>query len=149
VSTTRLDPSTATPAVPWTRRVKGPALTALAGSAAMVALHFHDPHQSGSWGFCPFLAMTGQPCPLCGGLRAMNDLTRGRVEAALLSNAAAVFILCAGTVLIVRWFVRRARGDGDAILLDTPKVPTAVFAVVMVAFTVYRWTPWGHWLYQD
>lgn len=124
-------------------------MTALAGSAALAALHFHDPHQSGSWGFCPFLTLTGKPCPLCGGLRAMNDLSRGRVEAALLSNAAAVLILCAGTALIVRWFVRRARGDSDAVLLTTPKVPTAIFAVVMIVFTVYRWTPWGGWLYQD
>ena len=146
MSATRVDPTTATP-VPWSRRIRGPVLTAAAGSAGMVGLHLHDPHQSGSWGYCPFLTLTGKPCPLCGGLRAMNDLTNGRVGDALLSNAAAVFILCAGTVLIARWIVRRARGDGDAVLLTTPTVPTAIFAVAMIAFTVYRWTPWGGWLY--
>lgn len=129
--------------------MRGPLLTAIGGLAALTALHFHDPHRSGSWGYCPFLAITGHPCPLCGGLRAMNDLTRGRVGDALLSNAAAVFILCAGTVLIVRWGVRRARGDSGAELFTTPKVPTAIFAIAMIAFTVFRWTPWGHWLYQN
>lgn len=135
--------------VPFGQRVRGPVLTMVGGAAAMAVLHFHDPHASGSYAYCPFLYLTGHPCPLCGGLRAMNDLTRGRVEAALLSNAAAVFILCAGTVLIVRWFVRRARGDATAILLPTPRVATTVFVVAMLVFTVFRWTPWGQWLYQD
>ncbi|GHB36349.1 membrane protein [Flexivirga endophytica] len=132
----------------FARRVRGPALTAAAGAGALVLLHFRDPHQSGSWGFCPFLEVTGHPCPLCGGLRAMNDLTRGHIGDALTSNAAAVFILIAGAALIVRWFVRRARGEANAVLLTTPKLATAIFAVAMVIFTVYRWTPWGNWLYQ-
>lgn len=78
----------------------------------------------------------------------MNDLTRGHIGDALTSNAAAVFILMAGAALIVRWFARRACGDAGAVLLTTPKVATTIFAVAMVIFTVYRWTPWGHWLYQ-
>ena len=134
--------------MPLAQRIRGPVLTAVGGAGALVLLHFHDPHRSGSWGYCPFLAITGRPCPLCGGLRAMNDLTRGQVTAALTSNAAAVLILIAGTVLIVRWFVRRARGDVGAVLLTTPKVATTIFAVTMAVFTVYRWTPWGHWLYH-
>jgi hypothetical protein len=148
VTTTEVEPNMA-PDMPLTARIRVPLATTFGGLAALTALHFHDPHQSGSWGFCPFLTVTGQPCPLCGGLRAMNDLTRGQVGAALLSNAAAVFILCAGSVLIVRWLIRRARGDSSAVLLTTPRIPTAIFAVLMIVFTVYRWTPWGHWLYQD
>lgn len=148
VTTTELHAAGA-PEVPLADRVRGPLLTMAAGVGAMALLHFRDPHASGSYAYCPFLVLTGQPCPLCGGLRAMNDLTRGHVGAALLSNAAAVFVLCAGTVLIVRWFVRRARGDATAILLPTPRVATTVFTVAMVIFTVFRWTPWGHWLYQN
>lgn len=148
MTTTQLPPSSA-PEVPLGRRVRGPLLTMVGGVAAMVALHVHDPHSSGAYGYCPFLTLTGQPCPLCGGLRAMNDLTRGHFADALLSNAAAVVILCGGAVLIVRWFVRRARGDATAVLLPTPRVATTVFAIAMLVFTVYRWTPWGHWLYQD
>lgn len=147
MTTTQLGPAETTE-VPLAQRVRGPALTAAGGAGALVLLHLRDPHQSGSWGFCPFLTVTGAPCPLCGGLRAMNDLTRGHVTDALTSNAAAVFILIAGTGLILRWFVRRARGDATAVLLTTPKVATTIFTVAMVIFTVYRWTPWGHWLYQ-
>ncbi|WP_220093509.1 DUF2752 domain-containing protein [Flexivirga caeni] len=148
MTTAQLSP-VGTPEVPLWQRIRGPVYTMVGGVAAMTLLHFHDPHQHGSYAYCPFLYLTGHPCPLCGGLRAMNDLTRGRVEDALLSNAAAVFILCAGTVMILRWFVRRARGDATAILLPTPRVATAVFAVAMLVFTVFRWTPWGHWLYQN
>lgn len=147
MTTTQLGPVEA-PEVPLAQRVRGPVLTAVGGAGALVLLHFRDPHESGSWGICPFLQITGHPCPLCGGLRAMNDLTRGHVSAALTSNAAAIVILFAGTALILRWFVRRARGDVGAVLLVTPKVATTIFAVAMVVFTVYRWTPWGHWLYQ-
>ena len=46
-------------------------------------LHFRDPHASGSWGFCPWLALTGLYCPGCGGLRAVNDLTNGDLLGAL------------------------------------------------------------------
>lgn len=147
MTTTQLGPAEATD-VPFAQRVREPVLMAVGGATALVLLHFRDPHQSGSWGFCPFLQITGHPCPLCGGLRAMNDLTRGHVGDALTSNAAAVFILIAGAALIVRWFVRRARGEAGAVLLTTPKVATTIFAVAMVIFTVYRWTPWGHWLYE-
>ncbi len=148
MTTTELGPA-GTTEVPFAERVRGPMVTAVGGVAALAVLHFYDPHRSGSYAYCPFLTVTGQPCPLCGGLRAMNDLTRGHVSAALTSNAAAVFILIAGTALIVRWFVRRARGDVGAVLLTTPKVATTIFGVAMVIFTIYRWTPWGHWLYQD
>ncbi|MFC6706247.1 DUF2752 domain-containing protein [Flexivirga alba] len=148
MTTTELGPAETTD-VPLAQRVRGPLLTTVGGVAAMAMLHFYDPHRSGSYAYCPFLTLTGHPCPLCGGLRAMNDLTRGHVVDALLSNAAAVFILCGGAVLIVRWFVRRARGDAAAILLPTPRIVTTVFALAMLVFTVYRWTPWGHWLYQD
>lgn len=147
MTTTRLHPAEAAEAS-FGQRVRGPVLTAVGGAGALVLLHFYDPHRSGSYGFCPFLTVTGRPCPLCGGLRAMNDLTRGDFVAALTSNAAAVFILVAGAALIVRWFVRRSGGAADAVLLTTPRVPTTIFAVLMIAFTIYRWTPWGHWLYQ-
>ena len=46
---------------------------------AAVLLHLRDPHEQGSYGFCPFLALTGHPCPGLRGLRAVNDLTHGDV----------------------------------------------------------------------
>ena len=45
--------------------------------AATIALRLRDPHDSGSWGYCPWKLLTGLDCPGCGALRAVNDLTHG------------------------------------------------------------------------
>ena len=63
-------------------RLRGPLLTGGLVAGLTLALHFRDPHASGSWGFCPWLALTGHYCPGCGGLRAVNDLTNGDVVGA-------------------------------------------------------------------
>ena len=41
---------------------------------------------AGSWGYCPWLALTGQYCPGCGSLRAVNDLDHGDLLGAASSN---------------------------------------------------------------
>ena len=41
----------------------GPLLTGGLVGGATIALHFRDPHESGSWGYCPFNALTGLYCP--------------------------------------------------------------------------------------
>lgn len=125
--------------------LRAPLLIGAAGAAALAALNLRDPHASGSWGLCPFLLLTGEPCPGCGGLRAMNDLTRGDVASALSSNAAAVaFVAVMGAAWVV-WVVRRSRGqDVPWIRLTRPWF--IVVAVSMLAFAVLRWTPWGHGL---
>ena len=70
--------------------MRAPLIAGAAGLAAFALLHFRDPHVEGAYGFCPFLVLTGQPCPGCGGLRAVNLLTRGEVAAAVSSNLFAV-----------------------------------------------------------
>ena len=112
---------------------------------ALALLRVHDPHQSGSYGFCPFLLVTGQPCPGCGGLRAMNDLTHGDVVGALSSNAMAVVLLVtmAGAWLV--WAHRRWRGKPAPLLAVTSPVLWAL-VIGFVVFGVLRWTPWGVWL---
>ena len=67
---------------------------------ASLALHLRDPHQQGSWGFCPWLLLTGTYCPGCGGLRAVNDLTHGRVLDAASST---LLLLGAVPVAVVLW----------------------------------------------
>ena len=74
----------APPAQRW-QRMLAPAVTIGSLGAATVALHFRDPHVSGSWGMCP-TAMLGFACPGCGGLRAVNDLTDLRLVDAASSN---------------------------------------------------------------
>lgn len=118
----------------------------LVGLGAAALLRLRDPHVTGSYGFCPFQSLTGQPCPGCGGLRAVNDLTRGDVTAAVSSNALAVGLVVGLVTLWTVWVVRRARGRHEAPLV-TVSTRAAVAAVVLVAvFGVVRVTPWGSWL---
>lgn len=125
--------------------LRAPLLWGAAGAAATVALHFRDPHEKGSWGLCPFLLISGQPCPGCGGLRAVNDLTRGDWAAALSSNAMAVaFVLTLGVAWVV-WVVRRARGR-DVPLMKLGWRTAAVAFVVVFSFAIFRLTPWGEFL---
>ena len=132
------------PPVTRARRLRGPLASAAVVGLASVALRLRDPHERGSWGLCPFKALTGWNCPLCGGLRAVNDLGHGQVSEALHSNL--VFVASIPLVLAL-WLLWVRRGwTGDA----GPRLPAGLVrpllagaAVLVVAFTVYRNTPWG------
>jgi hypothetical protein len=124
-------------------RLRGPFVTAAVLGAGAWALHLRDPHQHGSWGLCPFKAVTGWNCPGCGGLRAVNDLGNGHVMAALHSNAMFVGSLPLLAVLWLLWVRRGWRPDARRL---PPRVLTALgtaYVVLLLAFTVYRNTPWG------
>jgi hypothetical protein len=127
----------------WRRMVE-PATTLGGLALATVALHVRDPHVHGSWGVCP-LAAIGIYCPGCGGLRAVNDLTRGDVGAAASSNLAFVVLLPFIVLGLGLWVRSRWRGVP---LRVNPRVAARVtwagFAVLMV-FTVLRNLP-GSWL---
>jgi hypothetical protein len=124
------------------RRLRGPLGVAAAVGSATLALHVRDPHQHGSWGLCPFKALTGWDCPLCGGLRAVNDLGHGRLADAAHSNplfVASIPVLVGLWALWVRygWTGERAR-------IPTPsRLLVLAFGALVVAFTVFRNTPWG------
>lgn len=130
--------------VPRTRRERmtGPLVTGLGVAGLVTALGVRDPHDEGSWGLCPFLLLTSQPCPGCGGLRAVNDLTRLDVPAAVSSNAMVVVLLAGATIAWVVWSVRRWRGS-EAPMVRLGARVLIPLAVVWTAFTVLRWTPWG------
>jgi acetyl esterase/lipase len=128
------------------RRVAPPLLLAGGVLAASVALHLRDPHQSGTWGFCPWLVVTGTACPGCGGLRAVNDLTHGDVAAAFSSNALFVTSLPLLAVLWTRTVAHRWRDE------RTP-LPPAFLAwgggaalVLLLAFWVVRNLPFASYL---
>jgi hypothetical protein len=124
-----------------------------AGVGVLGLLYVRDPHESGSYGFCPFLLLTGQPCPGCGGLRAMNDLTHGNVAGALSSNAMAVVLLVVMGAAWVVWFYQRWRGRPVPLLAGrsggTSRLRGTVVWGLVIAFVLFgalRWTPWGVWL---
>jgi len=128
------------------RRIAPPLLLAGGLLAASVALHVRDPHQSGSWGYCPWLMLTGTYCPGCGGLRAVNDLTRGDFSAAASSNLLFVTSLPAIAFFWTRSLHQRWVG------VRRP-LPTAVLIglctlalVLVVVFWVARNLPAGSWL---
>lgn len=135
------------PAAPPSRfqRLRGPAVTAGVVGALTIALHFRDPHDSGSWGGCPWLTLTGWYCPGCGGLRAVNDLTNGDLLGAASSNLVFVAMV---PVIVVWWLLwtRRAWSGRPAPAREHAGVWIALFTVVMVVFAVLRNLPAGNWL---
>jgi hypothetical protein len=128
------------------QRVAAPVLLAVAVLGASVLLHLRDPHRSGSWGYCPWLMLTGTQCPGCGGLRAVNDLTRGDVAGAASSNL--LFVGCLPVVLFfwARWVGDRWKGVTRNVSTSRALTWSAVFLAVAVTFAVVRNLPFGAWL---
>jgi hypothetical protein len=128
------------------RRLQAPVLVAGGLLVASLALHVRDPHRSGSWGFCPWLALTGTYCPGCGGLRAVNDLTHGDVLGAASSN-----LLFVGTVpLIALWWLRRVsdawRGVRRTVEERLALRLTLLLVGASLVFWVVRNLPFAGWL---
>jgi hypothetical protein len=130
------------------QRIQPPVLVAAVVLGTGLALHLRDPHQQGSWGFCPWLLLTGTYCPGCGGLRGVNDLTNGDVLAAAGSNLLLVAAVPAALALWVRSVLQRWRGA------RRPWPPTRVNAAwalgsgAVLLFWVLRNLPVDalHWL---
>jgi hypothetical protein len=134
-------PAAATPAAETTAaRLRPPAVVALAGATLGAALLARDPHASGSWGYCPFLLLTGQPCPGCGGLRATNDLLHGRVGDAVGSNLYAVVTAAVAALAFVAWTVAASRGSTSAWRRHVPRL-LAAWVAGLVVFGVARLLP--------
>lgn len=66
-------------------------LATVAGLVALAAIHVR--HRPAT--LCPFRALTGLPCPFCGGTTAAADLGRGQVGHALATSPLAVAMLAA------------------------------------------------------
>lgn len=132
--------------LPRLQRVRPPLLLAGGLLAASVALHLRDPHQSGSWGFCPWNLLTGTYCPGCGGLRAVNDLTHGDFAAAASSNLLLVSTIPMFAVLWLRSFSQRWRGFRRPMPSTVVWVLATTAMVAIVAFWVVRNLPFASWL---
>jgi hypothetical protein len=126
------------------RRLRAPLATAAVIGLATLALRLRDPHQHGSWGLCPFKAITGWDCPLCGGLRSVNDLGHGRLLDAAHSN---LLFVASIPVLVALWALwlrhRWTRHDRRRLPARAVRPLLVTATVVVLAFTVYRNTSWG------
>lgn len=123
------------------RRIQPPLLLAAVVLAGSVALHLRDPHQQGSWGFCPWLLLTGTHCPGCGGLRAVNDLTHGDVVSAASSNLLLVTGLPASAALWLRSLAHRWRGVARPWPPHRVNLAATLAIGSVVVFTVARNLP--------
>ncbi len=92
---------------------------------------------------CPFHAVTGLWCPLCGGLRMSNALIHGDLAAAIDFNPLLVLTLGAAGLLLVsdRVFGRTRLWD----LIRSPRAQR-VAAGVLAVFTLARNLPGFTWL---
>lgn len=130
-------------------RLAAPLLTGSLVGAATVAVAIRDPHVAGSWGTCPWLAVTGTFCPGCGGLRAVHDLAHLDVVGALSNNA---FVVLAAAVAAVAWVVwlRSAllRRPVDWSRWVTPRVAYWVVGGLLV-FSAVRNLPFAAWFAPD
>lgn len=129
---------TTAPTAPGLRPARsGPlaaATLALVGAALVVAVdpqHTHVP-------LCPFHAVAGLQCPLCGSLRAVNALARGQLVRALHDNVVFVLALPVVAALWLMWLTRARSGRG---MPSWPRWATVALIAVAVAFTVVRNLP--------
>jgi Protein of unknown function (DUF2752) len=127
-------------------RLSRPIVAAAAGALAVTAVVLRDPHVSGSWGVCPFLALTGFYCPACGGLRAVNDLAQGRLAAAVDSNLLVVAMVTYAALVWGAWTHARIRGTQFAYRRWLSPALMAALVVIAVVFAVLRNLPAGSWL---
>ncbi len=126
-------------------RMTAPALWAIGVLAAVVLLHVRDPHESGSYAYCPWLLLTGMPCPGCGGLRAVHDLTNVDLAAAVSSNLLVVALIPVAVLLWYGW--ARARWRGRSFTSPLFSAPALVsLLLLVVAFGVLRNVEATAWL---
>ncbi len=119
-----------------------PLLTGASVAASFALVGLVDPHEPGRYPICPTLSVLGINCPLCGGLRAANDLTRLDVVGAAGSNLLVVLMIPVAVVLWVLWVRDRARGSTrDLVRLSDRQLWVA--GGVLVLFMLLRNLPFG------
>ena len=127
------------------RRLASPLAVGGGIALATLGLRLRDPHVAGAWGGCPTKLLTALDCPLCGGLRAVNDLTHLDLGAALSSNVVLVLAIPVILVLWGRRLVACWRGGEAMRPLGVPSWLWVGGLVLLGAFTVARNLP-GSWL---
>lgn len=128
------------------QRLSTPLITTGALATATLALRLRDPHDAGSWGFCPSQVLFGVSCPGCGGLRAVNDLTHGDVVGAASSNLLLVLAAPVVAWVLVTWIVGAWQGRQRTPRWVQSPVVLSVWLAGIVVFTIVRNLPVGAWL---
>jgi hypothetical protein len=92
---------------------------------------------------CPFRAVTGLWCPLCGGLRSAYSLSRLDVVAAVRDNAVFVVALPLLFLYWLDWLRWDRRGAPERRI---PRAAIVALWTVAALFTVARNLPFADWL---
>jgi hypothetical protein len=101
--------------------------------AACVLFYVRDPADGGPFPSCPFRAVTGHDCPLCGTGRALHQLLHGDVVAAFGLNPLALIAVGLGALWLTLPAVR---------VRPTQRWVVAA-GVVIAAFWTLRNLAWG------
>lgn len=101
-------------------------VVAFAVCAAWIALFFLDPATHSFLPSCLFHRLTGLYCPGCGATRALHQLARGNIAAALRLNALVVLGLPLGGLIPIC----RRRHNLPAWCLRASLIGIAVFGIV-------------------
>lgn len=122
--------------------VLGSAVLALAACGVLAVA---DPSVPGRYGLCPFYALTGWWCPLCGSLRAVHHLTHGDLAAAAGSNLLLVAALPALAYAWFAWALPRLGRRGPPAVRIPPAVWWGLLAVLLAFGLVRNLAPFA-WL---
>jgi hypothetical protein len=87
---------------------------------------------------CPFHALTGLLCPLCGSLRAVDEFLRGNAAAATRDNVLLVLAVPVAIGVWLAWVARRRKRLGPP---PSPRSARVVLAIVLALFTIVRNLP--------
>lgn len=114
------------------RRFAAPVFVSAALLAATVYTALADPYRPGFFPSCIFYAASGHWCPGCGGLRAVHELARGDLGAALALNPVVVLVIVPlGVALVIAWFRAAMRGH------TAPNIPLWLAITVPVGLMVF------------
>lgn len=114
------------------RRLAAPLAASAVLAAGTLYTALADPYRSGFFPSCIFVATTGHWCPGCGGLRAVHELARGDMGAALGMNPVVVLLLVpAGIALLAAWLRTAWRGG------VSPRIPLWIAVGIPVLLGVF------------
>jgi hypothetical protein len=125
------------PTPTWTRSdLSQPMMVGGLTLASCVLVALHDPNVPGSYGYCPFKALTGLDCPGCGMMRGMHSLLRGHPGQALNHNILLPVVLVLAVFAYGRWMLKSLGREVRPI--QTPTWLIWASAAGVLAFWIVR-----------